>query len=95
MLGFGLGSIQGYPKGPIIDAYDTFIIDPSSVRYHFRQEDWMGRTIKGGDNVRFVYERNIAPIADYVSFTTAISSGRRGAAARSRSSSPTCPSPGR
>jgi hypothetical protein len=64
-LGYGLKD-RGYRKEPIIDAYDTFIIHDASVQYHFRQEDWMGRRIKGGDNVRFVYERNITPVAGYI-----------------------------
>jgi hypothetical protein len=64
-LGYGLKD-RSYPKKPIIDAYDTFIIDDNSVKHCFNQEDWMGREIKGGDNVRFIYERYIAAVADYI-----------------------------
>jgi hypothetical protein len=64
-LGYGLKD-RGYPKEPIIDAFDTFIIDEHSVRHCFNQQDVPSRRIIAGDSVRFVYERNIAPVADYI-----------------------------
>ncbi len=64
-LGYGLKD-RGYQKEPIIDAFDRFIIDEFSVQYYFNQEAEPARQIKAGDNIRFLYERTIGPIADYV-----------------------------
>jgi hypothetical protein len=64
-LGYGLKD-RGYQKEPIIDAFDRFTIDELSLQYYFDQEPEPARQIKAGDNIRFLYERNIATIADYV-----------------------------
>jgi hypothetical protein len=50
----------------IIDAFDRFTIDELSLEYYFDQEPEPAKRIKAGDNIRFLYERNIAKIADYV-----------------------------
>ena len=64
-LGWGLKD-QCYPKEPVIDAFDTFIIDAHSIAHHFKSQDAPGREIKDGDNVRFVYEGNVASVAEYI-----------------------------
>jgi hypothetical protein len=64
-LGYGLKD-RGYQKEPIIDAFDRFTIAEHSLQYYFDHEPEPAKRIKAGDNIRFLYERNIATIADYV-----------------------------
>lgn len=69
-LGYGLKH-RSYPEIPVIDAFDIFLIDEHSRAHHFgqytpEQYDWLTQEIKAGDNIRFVYEHNIAPVASYI-----------------------------
>lgn len=66
-LGFGLRD-RGYKKEAVIHAFDMFVIDAYGVEhYSERKKGWFRKEIKPGDNVRAVYEKNIVPVADYVS----------------------------
>ena len=64
-LGFGLKD-RDYRKEPVIDAFDCFIIDEYSVKHYSKPAGWFRKKIKAGDNMRFIYERNIAPVAEYI-----------------------------
>jgi hypothetical protein len=60
-LGYGLKD-RGYQKDPVIHAFDTFIIDEYTVQNYLSSAN----NIKAGKNIRFLYERNIAPVVDYI-----------------------------
>ena len=62
-LGHGLLD-RGHPREPVIDAYDTFVINAYSVQHYLKDED--KQRIKAGDSIRGVYEQNIATISQYV-----------------------------
>lgn len=62
-LGFGLKD-RNYPRKPVIDAFDLFILDPWAARNAWYASD--GPDVKAGDNIRSVYERRTAEIADYI-----------------------------
>jgi hypothetical protein len=65
-LGFGLRD-RGYKKERVIDAFDIFIIDDYGAQNYCDNGGWFGKKTKAGDNMRHIYERNIAPVADYIS----------------------------
>jgi hypothetical protein len=65
-LGSGLRD-RGYKKEPVIDAFDMFIISGYSVQHYCDQRGWFRKKMKEGDNIRRFYERNIAPVAGYIS----------------------------
>ena len=60
-LGWGLRD-RGYPAIAVIDAFDTFVIDDFSVRHCFNKASSILQAVNAGDNVRFVYDHNIAPV---------------------------------
>lgn len=64
-LGHGLKDRQ-YPAAPVIHAYDLFIIDEGSIENHLVESDAPGRTLKGGDNVQFIYENRTAEVSQYI-----------------------------
>lgn len=64
-LGFGLRD-QGCKKERIIDAFDVFIADAYMAQHYGDLAAWSGKKIKAGDNMRFIYEKNVAPVADYI-----------------------------
>lgn len=65
-LGFGLRD-RGYKKQAVIEAFDTFIITAYGVENYCDEKGWFGKKIKEGDSMRHLYEKAIAPVADYVS----------------------------
>jgi hypothetical protein len=65
-LGFGLLD-RGYRKEPVIDAFDLFIIEEYGLKHYCKPTGWFGKKIKPGDSMRFIYEGNVAPVADYIS----------------------------
>ena len=65
-LGLGLRD-RRYPAVPVIDAYDTFVIDPFAVVWHLDANDPLSGGVKAGDNLRHIYDRNISAVADYIS----------------------------
>ncbi len=66
-LGFGLRD-RGYTKGPVIDAFDFFTIDSYALEHYVDRPPWFRRKkLKVGDSMRFLYENNVAPVADYIS----------------------------
>jgi hypothetical protein len=65
-LGFGLRD-RGYKKEPVIDAFDIFILDEYGLKHYCEPSGWFGRKLKAGNNMRFIYERHIAPVAEYIS----------------------------
>ncbi len=65
-LGFGLRD-RGYKKEPVIDAFDIFIIDDYGAKHYCEPTGFFGKKIKAGDNMRFIYDRNVAPVAEYIS----------------------------
>lgn len=64
-LGYGLKE-RNYPRTPIIDAFDLFIIDDLAVRRYWRASDAPDVSIKGGDSIRFLYDQRTASVADYI-----------------------------
>jgi hypothetical protein len=64
-LGMGLKD-RNFPKKKVIDAFDWFIIDEASVRNHLDGSDLLSKNVRPGDNVRFLYERNVAEVAEYI-----------------------------
>jgi len=64
-LGFGLRD-RGYQRERVIDAFDNFIIDEYGVKHYTKPAGWFRKGISAGDNMRSIYEQNIAPIAEYV-----------------------------
>lgn len=65
-LGFGLKD-RGYQKEPLIHAFDNFILDEGTVAQGYLSHDEVTNlNVKHGDNIRFIYERNIDPISEYV-----------------------------
>ncbi len=65
-LGFGLHD-RGYSKERVIHAYDMFIITDYGVDHYCDRKGWFRKKLKPGDNMRPLYEKNIAPVADYIS----------------------------
>jgi hypothetical protein len=65
-LGSGLKD-RGYPAGAAIDAFDLFIIDDGAVSLHLNRDDPLSVPVKANDNVRHIYERNVAHVAEYIS----------------------------
>lgn len=79
-LGLGLRD-RRYPSGPVIDAFDQFTIDANSVANYL---DPSIDSVMPGNNVRHIYDRNIAPIAKYVSVHEGDVAASPGAASPSR-----------
>jgi hypothetical protein len=64
-LGHGLRD-RAYPKAPVIDAFDSFIIDEYTVQNYLDQGMAHGKKVRSGDSIRFAYEKNVATVADYI-----------------------------
>jgi hypothetical protein len=65
-LGFGLRD-RGYKKEPVIDSFDMFTLDPYGLEHYIdRTGPFKKRPLKVGDSIRFLYEKNVAPVADYI-----------------------------
>jgi hypothetical protein len=64
-LGYGLRD-RGWRRSPVIDAFDSFIIDENSVRSYLEKGKVHGKKVRAGDNIRFAYEKFVAPVADYI-----------------------------
>ncbi|MEO6785381.1 MAG: hypothetical protein ABI318_04535 [Chthoniobacteraceae bacterium] len=65
-LGFGLRD-RDYKKERVIDAFDIFILESYGLKHYCKPAGWFGKKLRAGDNMRFIYERNIAPVAEYIS----------------------------
>jgi hypothetical protein len=63
-LGIGLKD-RNFPKEPVIDAFDTFIIRQPSVAL-LDSSDPLSQKVKPNDNIRFLYERNVAEVSEYI-----------------------------
>ena len=64
-LGSGLRD-QGFRREPVIDAFDTFIIDDYSVAHHLDHGDSLAQGLKAGDSMLPIYQANIAPVSHYI-----------------------------
>lgn len=64
-LGYGLKN-RGFAPKKAIHAFDLFIIDEPSAQHHLPPSDAPGHTIKGGDNIRFIYENRTREVSQYI-----------------------------
>lgn len=57
---------RGFPREPVIDAFDTFVINGLSIKNCLNTDDPLSQGVKPGDNVRHIYDRNVSEVADYI-----------------------------
>ena len=64
-LGLGLKH-RNFPKQKVIDAFDWFIMHELYVQHYLNQSDPLSQNVKPGDYVRYIYDRNITEVAEYI-----------------------------
>jgi hypothetical protein len=64
-LGLGLKH-RNFPKRKIIHAFDQFIMNQVYIQHYLDQSDPLSKSVKPGDYVRSIYDRNTAEVSEYI-----------------------------